>query len=106
MLKAKVIALSASLRNARWGKGTDNLIELIQTIPDKEKLFEFVGNEARVHYDQFLAAGRSEGVPFDKLYKNLRKLAGKKGLCNSEVGMVVALWAAYQEGCEIDYIPL
>ncbi|MDC0887969.1 NAD(P)H-dependent oxidoreductase [Porticoccus sp.] len=104
--KPKIIALSASLRNARWGKGIGDLIEMIKTIKNKDELMDFAGQEAKVHLDQFVEAGRKDDIPFDDLYKNLRKLAGKKGLCNSEVGMVVALWAAYQVGCDIDYVPL
>lgn len=106
MFNKKILAVSASLRNARWGKGVGNLISRIKEIKDERELFEFIGSEAKVHFDQFLEAGRKDGIPFDDLYKNLRKLAGKKGLCNSEVGMVVALWAAHQAGCDIDYVPL
>ncbi|MBT5401801.1 hypothetical protein HOL24_14970 [bacterium] len=106
MRKPKILAVSASLRNARWGKGIDNLIDKIKKIPNKEELMNFIFIEARVHFEQFIDAGRKDGVPFDELYKNLRKLTGKKGLCNSEIGMVVALWSAYQEGCDIEYVPL
>lgn len=106
MSKPKIVALSASLRNARWGKGVVGLIEKIKSIKDEKELMGFIDHEAKLHLNQFIDAGRKDNVPFDDIYKNLRKLAGKKGLCNSEVGMVVALWSAYQIGCDIDYIPL
>lgn len=105
-MKPVVLAVSASLRNARWGRGADELLDCIRNIKDQAGLYQFVKDEAQIHYEQFVDAGRKAGLPFDQLYKNLRKLTGTKGLCNSEVGMVTALWSAYQVGCEIDYIPL
>lgn len=105
-MKPNILAVSASLRNARWGRGAEDLLDSIRAIKDEAELFNFVRSEAQIHFQHFLEAGRAEGLSFDKLYKNLRKIAGSKGLCNSEVGMVVALWAAHQAGCEIDYIPL
>lgn len=104
--KPVILALSASLRNARWGMGVENLIESIRKIESEADLYGFVQQEAQIHFQQFLDAGRAKGIPFDELYKNLRKMTGRKGLCNSEIGMVVALWAANQVGCEIDYLPL
>ncbi len=102
----KIVAVSASLRNARWGKGVKELIHRIRTIANQDELIEFVTQEGQVHYQQFLDAGREKGLPFDEMYKNLKKMAGDKGLCNSEIGMAAGLWGASQKGCEIDYIPL
>lgn len=104
--KPKIVAVSASLRNARWGKGISNLLERIRGIATRDELMVFIGEEAYLHYQQFIDAGRKDGARFDEIYKNLRKLGGQKGLCNSEVGMVVALWAAHATGCDIDYVPL
>jgi multimeric flavodoxin WrbA len=104
--KPKIIALSASLRNARWGTGTSQLLDELKVIETKENLLEYVRSQAALHLEQFVEAGRAEGIPFDQLYANLKKQSGGKGLCNSEVGMAVALWSAYQLGCDIDYIPL
>lgn len=104
--KPKILAVSASLRNARWGKGISNLLDSIRNIVTREELMTFISEEAYIHYQQFIDAGRKDGAMFDEIYKNLRNLGGQKGLCNSEVGMVVALWAAYYTGCEIDYAPL
>jgi multimeric flavodoxin WrbA len=106
MKKRKMLAISASLRNARWGKGIVDLIESIKSIESKEELKQFLSSEAKIHYQQFLDAGREEGMQFDEIYRNLKKLKGKKGLCNSEVGMVAALWAAHNDGSDIEYLPL
>lgn len=104
--KTKILAISASLRNARWGRGVTDLLDRIRSFRNRDELAAYVGEEARVHLQQFIDAGRAEGLPFDQLYENLRKTSGSKGLCNSEVGMAVALWAAHKTGCEIDYVPL
>jgi multimeric flavodoxin WrbA len=106
MRNRKILAISASLRNARWGKGIDDLIKSIKSIKNKKELKDFILNEAKIHYQQFLDAGRESDKPFDEIYKNLRKLKGKKGLCNSEIGMVSALWSAYHDGSDIEYVPL
>ncbi len=105
-MKPKIIALSASLRNGRWGKGITELLSTIRSIEDKTEFYDFIRNEGRVHYENFIEAGRTEQLPFDELYKNLKQTAGKNGLCNSEIGMTAGLWAAHKIGCEIDYIAL
>ncbi len=106
MSKPKILAVSASLRNARWGKGVGDLLDAIREQKDRDALFEFIHDQAKIHFQQFIDAGRKEGIPFDEMYENLKRQTGKKGLCNSEIGMAVALWAAYNTGCEIDYVPL
>lgn len=106
MKKKKILALSASLRNARWGKGIENLILSIQGIETKDELNKFLDNEAQLHLKAFVDSGRKDKIPFDELLKNLKRNSGGKGLCNSEVGMVAALWGAYHSGCDIEYIPL
>ncbi len=105
-MKPKVVAVSASLRNARWGRGTQDLVDQIRRIENEADLFRFVTEQGRVHYQQFIDSGRAEGLPFDELYKNLRRKFGGSGLCNSEIGMTAGLWGALSKGCDIDYIPL
>ena len=104
--KPKVVAVSASLRSARRGKGVLDLLDQLRRIPNEEAFFEYVTAEAQIHYQQFIEAGREKGLPFDVIYQNLHRLAGSKGLSNSEIGVAAALWTAYRTGCEIDYIPL
>lgn len=105
-MKPKVLAVSASLRNARWGHGTRELLESIKGIDEENELVAYLDGQAKVHLEQFVQAGREKGLSFDELYRNLRRLSGRNGLSNSEVGMGAALWAAHQIGCEIDYLPL
>ena len=104
--KPKVVALSASLRSARRGKGVTGLLDQLRRIPNEEAFFEYVTSEAQIHYQQFIDAGREKGLAFDAIYQNLNRLAGSKGLSNSEIGVAAALWTAHQTGCDIDYIPL
>jgi multimeric flavodoxin WrbA len=84
----------------------DTLLEHIRSIQDYDELHKYLAEEAQIHFQQFLDSGRAEGIPFDTLYAKLRKLAGEKGLCNSEIGMAAALWGAHKIGCDIDYAPL
>lgn len=104
--KPKLLALSASLRNGRWGTGIISLIDKIKAIGNEEDLFEFLNHEGQIHLDHFVKAGREAGLPFDELYRNLRKNHGDAGLCNSEVGMTAGLWGAAHVGCDVDYVPL
>jgi hypothetical protein len=53
MRKSKILAVSTSLTNTRWGKGIDNLIDKIKKIPNKKELMHFIFIEARVHFEQF-----------------------------------------------------
>lgn len=106
MTKPRILAVSASLRNARWGKGVGELLDTIREKKDRDELFDFIRDQARIHFQQFIDAGREKGLPFDQMYENLKRQTGDKGLCNSEIGMAVALWAAWNTGCDIDYIPL
>lgn len=105
-MKPKILAFNASLRNGRWGKGIDDLLDKINTIHNHEKLLSFLKREARIRYEQFLEAGRRDGLSFDQLYRNLRKTSGVEGMCNSEIGMAAALWGALQIGCNISAIAL
>ena len=104
--RPRVLAVSASLRSARRGRGVDDLLAKLKELPDEEAFFGFVSAEAEVHYQQFIEAGRKQGLAFDVIFRNLRRLSGRKGLSNSEIGVAAALWAAHRIGCEIDYLPL
>ena len=102
----KILGISASLRNARRGLGNVSLIEEINSIKSEEALNEFLTQEAETHLQNFKDAGRKELVPFDKMYANLKKLKGNKGLSNSEVCLTAALWSAKELGAEIDRVSL
>jgi len=105
-MKPKILALNASLRNGRWGKGIEDLLQRISKFESTEAMFAYMKDEARVRFEQFLDAGRKDGLSFDALYRNLKKMSGCQGLCNSEIGMAAGLWGAYQVGCNISSVAL
>ena len=102
----KVLGVSASLRNARRGLGNKNLLEDILSINNEKDLKDYLSQQAFLHLQNFKEAGRTQNLPFDKMYTNLKKQKGNKGLSNSEVALVSALWSAKELGAEIDHISL
>ncbi len=106
MTKPRILGISASLRNARRKTGNSDLINELCAISSQEELFQYLEQEASFHLENFKQAGRTENLPFNELYKNLRKQKGNKGLSNSEVALASALWSAYQVGAEIDHLSL
>jgi len=106
MNKPLILGVSASLRNARRGLGNQDLIASIQRCEDETSLKAFLSQEAAIHLKHFQEAGRKEELPFDQMYRNLKKLKGNRGLSNSEVALTSALWSCYQLGCEIDHVSL
>ena len=73
-MRSNTLGIAASLRNARWGSGSKILLNDIRKIQEKETLIEFVQKEADIHLENFVESGRKEGIPFDELYRNLRKI--------------------------------
>jgi len=104
--KPLLLGIGASLRNGRWGIGSQSLITAIENSSSKEKLYQFLAEQSDLHIENFLDAGRQENKSFDEIYRNLKKNKGDKGLSNSEVALAAALWAAYQEGVAIDHLSL
>ena len=105
-MKPKIIGIAASLRNARWGTGNEQLINSLKGIDNKDELLEFLSSESELHLENFIKAGRAAGKDFDELYKNLKKNRGDSGLSNSETALAAGLWEVIQAGCEIDHISL
>ena len=105
-MQLKIVGLSASLRNARRGGGNHRLVEEILNLKTKDELFAYLKQQASIHLTQFVEAGRSQKLPFDELYKNLKKLKGDRGLSNSEIVLAAALWSAAQLGAGIDHLSL
>ena len=105
-MKIKILGISASLRNARRSFGNDSLVNDIMEAKSQEQLNVYLKQEAAEHLQNFIKAGREEKLPFDKLYTNLKKLKGHKGLSNSEVALVAALWSAKELGAQIDHLSL
>jgi len=104
--KPLILGISASLRNARSKKGSQALVTEISALTDSAELNTYINDQASIHLDQFVDAGRAEGKPFDQLYRELRKRGGLRGLSNSEVCLAAALWEAKNHGCDIDHVGL
>ena len=102
----RILGISASLRNARRGKGNELLVEDLLKIPDQSALQAYLKEQSGIHLENFVQAGRQEKKPFNELYRNLSKLGGKRGLSNSETALAAALWAAAELDCEIRHISL
>jgi multimeric flavodoxin WrbA len=105
-MQVKIVGLSASLRNARRGGGNRSLVAELSALPTREALFTYLKDQASIHLTNFVEAGRSQKLPFDVLYKNLKKLKGDRGLSNSEIALAAALWSARQLGCDVEHIAL
>ncbi len=101
-----VLGLSASLRNARSSAGAHQLREEIRALKTREQLDAYLSEQANIHLDQFKAAGRADGLPFDEMYRNLQRNGGQRGLSNSEIALVAALWGAQEKGAAVRHIPL
>ena len=102
----KVLGVSASLRNARFGTGSARLIEEIRTIKTTEGLKTYLNEQTKLRAKDFFEAGRNEGLSFDAIYRNLRKTKTDQGLSNSEAALVAGLWGAHQQGAEISHVGL
>jgi multimeric flavodoxin WrbA len=105
-MKFRILGLSASLRNARRGKGNARMLEELQAIETKPELMEYLKQQANIHLENFKEAGRNDKLPFDELYANLKKLKGDRGMSNSEIALASALWSAKSLGAEIDHLSL
>lgn len=101
-----VLGLSASLRNARSSAGARRLRDEIIALKTRDDLDAYLEEQANIHLDQFKSAGRDAGLPFDEMYRNLQRDGGQRGLSNSEIALVAALWGAHEKGAEIAHIPL
>ncbi|RUM98327.1 flavodoxin family protein [Pseudaminobacter arsenicus] len=102
----RVLGISSSLRNARFGLGSKALVEELARTSTQDELASFLQAQTKLRFDDFVAAGRADGKPFDEIYAALRKLRGERGLSNSEAALAAALWAAQQEGAEISHVSL
>lgn len=106
MSKPLIIGLSASLRSARSQAGALTVRDEVAALEDREALDIYLEEHASIHLEQFKSAGRTDGRPFDELYRNLKRDGGHRGYSNSEVALAAALWGAMQNGADIGYIPL
>lgn len=102
----KLLGLSASLRNLRSSKGSNIMVEELVNIHSRGHLTEYLSMQGQLSVNAFVEAGRKDEKPFDEIYSNLKKLQGKHGLSNSETVLAAGLWAAKQQGIEIEHISL
>jgi len=84
MNKKKILGIAASLRNSRWGAGSEELIEALKHINSKDELMGYLKKESELHIENLV----------------------NTGLSNSEVALAAALWAATEECVDIDHISL
>lgn len=104
--RPKLLGIAASLRNARWGAGNQELVDSLKGITSEEQLFELLGRESELHLENFIEAGRKEGKSFLEIYDNLKRNKGNKGLSNSEVALASALWSALRYDVDIEHVSL
>jgi multimeric flavodoxin WrbA len=102
----KVLGVSCSLRNARYGLGSEKLVAEINALSDEQSLGAYVEAQTKVRLNDFIHAGRGEGLQFDEIYRRLRKSRNDRGLSNSEAALVAGLWGACQDGAEIEHVGL
>jgi multimeric flavodoxin WrbA len=102
----KVLGISASLRNARFGVGSEKLIDEIKDLETRDDLNDYLRQQTRIRADDFITAGRADGEPFDVIYRNLLKAKGDRGLSNSEAALVAGLWGAKEQGADIAHCGL
>lgn len=105
-MKPKILGVAASLRNARWGAGNERLIADLRACQDEASLKRYLSDQAKLHLQNFVDAGQAAGLPFDEIYRNLRRLDGRRGLSNSEVALAAALWSAEKAHSDIKHISL
>ena len=101
-----VTGISCSLRNARFGAGSEKLVQEIDGLDSQEDLVAYLSDQTRIRADDFFDAGRKDSLPFDQIYRNLKKAKGDRGLSNSEAALVAGLWAARKQGAEIAHCGL
>jgi multimeric flavodoxin WrbA len=102
----KVLGISGSLRNLRFGKGSDLLVSEIKKIATKDNLLEYLKEQGNLCLSLFIESGRKMGKPFNQLYEKLKKTGGNYGLSNSEIALATGLWGVNQNGVDIEHVSL
>ncbi len=102
----RLLGVACSLRNARWGAGSEELTASLTSLPDEEALGAFLERESSRHLENFMEAGRREGLDFAAIYRNLQRRRGDSGLSNSETALAAGLWSAHRKGVDIEHVSL
>lgn len=105
-MACKILGISGSLRNARFGRGSEMFVNEIKNLTSVDELKKYLKEQTKIRVEDFISAGREEELPFDITYKNLQKAKGDKGLSNSEAALAAGLWGAYNEGVDIAHLGL
>jgi multimeric flavodoxin WrbA len=105
-MRPKILGIGASLRNARRGETVWEMIGDLLACGTEDELRRYLSSEGETHLQNVMDAGRKDGLPFDRIYKNLRNRKTRRGLSNSETALAAALWAANNAGCDIDCVTL
>lgn len=96
-----VLGVSASLRNARFGHGSEALCQDLQRIGSVDELRNYLVRQVRIRAEDFVEAGRRDKLPFSTIYRNLLRAREERGLSNSEAVLAAGLWGALQGGATI-----
>jgi multimeric flavodoxin WrbA len=102
----KILGISGSLRNIRYDEGSDLLIEEINQIETKKHLLEYLEVQGQFCLGAFVEPNREKEQSFDKIFRDLKKNSGNRGLSNTECFLASALWGAKMDGAEIDHVSL
>ena len=98
----KILGLSASLRNKRFGRGADDLLYGLITLKDLSAVASYLGDQSRVQPGDLLSGAHDE-ADFEASYRRLRAAGRNQGLSNSESVTAVALWGAMGAGADVSY---
>jgi multimeric flavodoxin WrbA len=101
-----VLGVSASLRNARFGRGSHQLCDDIKGLTSREALLSYLEKQTTLRADDLFAAAQQENLAFDQVYAQLRKAHGDRGLSNSEAALAAGLWGACEGGADISHCGL
>lgn len=99
----KILGISASLRNKRFGYKNE-LVEDLKKIKNLDGVKSFVNEQIKITFSEIENLGK--GLSFEEKYKRLKKHKGSRGLSNSEVALVYALWQSHKNNVDIDYLSL
>lgn len=101
-----IVGVSGSLRAARHGAGNRELVSDLGRLATRADLRAYIAEQSRNIVDDFFAAGRDKNLPFDEIYRQFKRLSGRRGLSNAEAAVAAALWGAKEEGADIDHASL
>jgi multimeric flavodoxin WrbA len=105
-MPSKLLGIAGSPRNVINTSFSPILVDELKKITSKEVLFEYLRLNSEL--DATINPKKSSLMAKDilGLSNSLRKKGTQKGMSNSEVPLVAALWEANRKGVDIDYLSL